>query len=178
MIDPYPISALADRYKLNSKQAIYDRIKALNIVPVSRGKLRAEQVLELDELDKHLINGGSFANFLATPVINSGITNIKVDLRTSYPEEKQWNTPISQLSLHGLYLALNHAANQFKSDPLAHYELLERARLRGWLLTTAECTEILGVKPRGKVFTRGSFVLSNVGKIGNQKAWKITEQEL
>jgi hypothetical protein len=176
MIDPYPISALVDRYKLNSKQAIYDRIKALNIVPVSRGKISSVQLDKLDKLDNHLNSGGSFASFTE----ENSIASRPVD-KISFPlDELELHQNIetvtdSQFSVQQLSAALSHLVKLIAPDPLAHYDHLEKACDRGWLLTTNECAAILGVKPKGKTFTRGSFVLLSVGKIGNQKAWKITK---
>lgn len=184
MIDPYPISALVDRYKLNSKQAIYDRIKALNIVPVSRGKISSSQLEELDELDNHLNNGGSFASFKqasnsdAAPrsIVNSPVdeANFPLDelLERSTDDGRK---SIAPLSLQQLSEGLNYLVSLIGRDPLKHYEHLERAYDRGWLLTTSECAAILGAKPRGSAFTRGSFVLVKAGKIGNQTAWRITK---
>ena len=179
MIDPYPISALVDRYKLNSKQAIYDRIKALNIVPVSRGKISSVQLGELDELDKHLISGGSFASFAEkNSIVNRSAENVFYPLDELDELELQQNIETvtdSQFSIKQLSATLSHLVKLIAPDPLAHYEHLERASDRGWLLTTNECAAILGVKPKGKTFTRGSFVLLSVGKIGSQKAWRITK---
>jgi len=45
--DLIAISSLQDRYSLNSRQAIYDRIAALKITPVARGKLSSVQVDKL-----------------------------------------------------------------------------------------------------------------------------------
>ncbi len=58
-IDPYPISALQDRYRLSSRQAVYDRINALGIKPVARGKISSEQLSLLDKLDEHIKAGGA-----------------------------------------------------------------------------------------------------------------------
>lgn len=194
MIDPYPISALGDRYKLNSKQAIYDRLKALNITPVSRGKISVTQLDYLDELDKHLTGGGSFASFTEKksmvnrpvesafyPLDELELQQRKVD-GADDPSIKLCKKNIetvtdlrqtSQFSEWQLSAALSHLVNLIAPDPLAHYEQLQRACVFGWLLTTGELATILGVKPRGEVFTRGSFVFSSAGKIGNQKAWRI-----
>ena len=50
----YKISELQARYSLSSKQSVYDRMKALQIVPVSRGKISSQALDKLDELDKFL----------------------------------------------------------------------------------------------------------------------------
>ena len=50
----HKISELQARYSLSSKQSVYDRMKALQIVPVSRGKISSQALDELDELDKFM----------------------------------------------------------------------------------------------------------------------------
>jgi len=50
----YKISELQARYGLSSKQSVYDRMKALQIVPVSRGKISSQALDKLDELDKFM----------------------------------------------------------------------------------------------------------------------------
>jgi hypothetical protein len=59
------ISSLQQRYGLSSRQAVYDRIAALKIEPVARGKLSTEQLDKLDKLDKFLSSnpGAASANF-------------------------------------------------------------------------------------------------------------------
>ncbi len=58
-------------------------------------------------------------------------------------------------------------------DPLQHYAALERAIASGWLLSTAEVRSLIGVKPSGDRFQRGSFIFVRAGKIGAQAAWKV-----
>ena len=56
---------------------------------------------------------------------------------------------------------------------------LERAAEKGWLLTTEQVQQLLGVKPKVKgsdrTFTRGSFSFVKSGKIGSQTAWKVVK---
>jgi hypothetical protein len=53
-METYPIASLQERYSLSSKQSVYDRIKALSIEPVARGKISSDQLDKLDKLDKWL----------------------------------------------------------------------------------------------------------------------------
>ena len=63
--DLTPISSLQERYGLSSRQAVYDRIAALKIEAVARGKLSSDQVDKLDKLDKFLSSnpGAAIADF-------------------------------------------------------------------------------------------------------------------
>jgi hypothetical protein len=59
---------------------------------------------------------------------------------------------------------------------------LKEASEEGWLLTTKEIQELIGVKPRTKkgenTYIRGSFSFTKSGKIGGQTAWKVTNNKL
>ena len=52
----YKISKLQTRYGLGSKQSVYDRMKALQIVPVSRGEISSQALDELDKLNEFMKN--------------------------------------------------------------------------------------------------------------------------
>lgn len=54
MTELHAISDLQQHYSLASRQAVYDRLGALGIKPVSRGKLYSNQLGKLDRLDKWL----------------------------------------------------------------------------------------------------------------------------
>lgn len=56
---------------------------------------------------------------------------------------------------------------------LKHWEELEKAVEKGWLLSTSEIKQIIGVKPRSSPYIRGIFKLTKCGKIGNQSAWRV-----
>ena len=54
MAELHAVSSLQQRYNLASRQAVYDRLAALNIKPVTRGKLSSDKLDKLDKLDKWL----------------------------------------------------------------------------------------------------------------------------
>ncbi|NET11854.1 MAG: hypothetical protein F6K08_02860 [Okeania sp. SIO1H6] len=62
-------------------------------------------------------------------------------------------------------------------SPLWYHEELEKAAVGGWLLSTAEVKQLIGVKPYCKkasnIYTRGSWQFIKVGKIGGATAWKV-----
>ncbi len=64
-------------------------------------------------------------------------------------------------------------------SPLWYMGELKRAVDEGWLLTTKEIQQLIGVKPRtkkgGNTYTRGSFSFVKSGKIGGQTAWKVVK---
>ena len=61
------------------------------------------------------------------------------------------------------------------TSPLAHWEQLEKAVAHDWLLTTGDVKRVIGVKPKGDSFARGSFTFVRSGTIGNQAAWRVVK---
>lgn len=66
---------------------------------------------------------------------------------------------------------------QTRANPLWYMEVLEQACNGGWLLTSDEVQQLIGVKPscpRGSDrFQRGSWVFLKAGKLGSQTAWQV-----
>ncbi|MFB2976915.1 hypothetical protein [Microseira sp. BLCC-F43] len=157
--DLYLISGLRERYGLSSRQSVYDRLKALNIKPVGWGRISAEQLNQMDKLDEHLKKGGTLSNF--------GIETSK----------NQSDTSLIVAELTKLVEAIAPTPNP--PEPLQALEELEKAAEKGWLLTTEQVKQLIGVKPtvRGsdRTFTRGSFAFVKSGKIGSQTAWKVVK---
>ena len=62
-------------------------------------------------------------------------------------------------------------------SPLWYMSQLEEAQTQGWLLTTSEIQQLIGVKPtpaKGtSTYQRGSFTFTKAGKIGSQTAWRV-----
>jgi hypothetical protein len=58
-------------------------------------------------------------------------------------------------------------------SPLWYHHELEKACNAGWLLTTSEVAELIGVKPHGDRFERGCWRFVRTGKIGAQTAWRV-----
>ncbi len=61
------------------------------------------------------------------------------------------------------------------TEPLAHWEQLEKAVTHNWLLTSADVKRVIGVKPKGDSFRLGSFTFIRSGTIGNQTAWRVVK---
>ena len=67
-LDLIPVSQLPSRYSIN-RSVVYTRLKELKIKPKKIGKqsyINATELDLLDQLDKHLKNGGITSEFLAT----------------------------------------------------------------------------------------------------------------
>jgi hypothetical protein len=62
-------------------------------------------------------------------------------------------------------------------NPLWYMDILERACEQGWLLTTEDIEQLIGVRPRchadESTYERGYWTFEKVGKLGTQTAWGV-----
>ncbi len=152
----YKISKLQARYSLSSKQSVYDRMKALQIVPVSRGEISSQAVYELDKLDEFMKK-------------NPGAKIWEFPRDIEYESTGQLDKSTGQLDKSTGQLD-NFNANQ---DPLAKYKALEYAANHIMLLPTSKVKELIGAKPSKSQFQRGTFVFTKTDiKIGRESAWR------
>ncbi|MEG4855730.1 hypothetical protein QUB10_33335 [Microcoleus sp. B5-D4] len=179
------ISQLQTRYGLASKQSVYDRMKALQIVPISRGEISSESLDELDKLDKFLKNnpGAKIWEFprdtesLSSGQLDNSTRQLDNSTRQLDNSTRQLDNSTRQLDNFNEILQLveaiarHFAANQ---DPLANYKALEYAANHIILLPTSKIKELTGAKPSKNQFQRGTFVFTKTdSKIGRERAWRI-----
>jgi hypothetical protein len=138
-------------------------MKALQIVPVSRGKISSQALDELDELDKFMKN-------------NPGAKIWEFPRNAEYESSEQLDKSTGQLDNFNETLQLveaiarHGAANQ---DPLTKYKALEYAANHILLLPTSKVKELIGAKPSKSQFQRGTFVFTKTDiKIGRESAWR------
>lgn len=164
-METYPIASLQERYNLSSKQSVYDRIKALSIEPVARGKISSDQLDKLDKLNHHLKSGGTLSDFESsrTEILKAEVT---IEPAAAVNQERENFLELIEA------IARHISATR---DPLQHYAALERAIASSWLLSSAEVRSLIGTKPHGDQFQRGSFVFIRSGKIGAQAAWRVVK---
>jgi len=166
-INKFPVKDLPNRYSVG-RTALYARFTAANITPEkdgTRSYISGEELEELDRLDAHIRTGGKLEEFKPTlQQNNETIVHLTpaVDRPDNFTESLQLVEAIAR-----------HFQQQ--RDPLQHYVALERAIASGWLLSTAEVRSLIGVKPSGDRFQRGSFVFIRSGKIGTQAAWRVAK---
>jgi hypothetical protein len=53
-------------------------------------------------------------------------------------------------------------------NPISHWEKLDIAVERRYILSTKEVQSLVDTKPNGTTWTRGAFIFTRTGKIGNQ----------
>jgi len=166
----YKISELQARYSLSSKQSVYDRMKALQIVPVSRGKISSQALDKLDKLDKFMKNnpGAKIWEFPRNAEYESSgqLDKSTGQLNKSTGQLDNFNETLQLIEA----IARHFAANQ---DPLAKYKALEYAANHIMLLPTSKVKELIGAKPSKSQFQRGTFVFTKTDiKIGRESAWR------
>lgn len=168
-METHAIADLQGRYGLNSKQSVYDRIKALSIEPVARGKISSEQLNKLDKLNEHLKSGGNLGDFESN--------HIEVMATTIATIEPTTPAKLTSSDGENFIELIERVAAALKptADPLQHYTALERAIASSWLLSTAEVRSLIGTKPMGDRFQRGSFIFIRSGRIGSQSAWRVAK---
>jgi hypothetical protein len=176
------VKELLERYGLKTRQTLYDRLKALdiNLAKDEKGHNYAtpEQLEQLDQLDQHLQTpGATLASF--TPITRTEIAPADTlpDSLPAIPEDTALDT---QVDGRLLVLAQAIASQMNPRSPLWYMDELKRAAEEGWLLTTAEVRELIGVKPTAAqgedTYQRGCWLFTKAGKIGNQTAWRVSKQ--
>ena len=181
------IKELLERYDLKTRQSIYNWCKALDITLAkdSNGHAFAtqEQIELLDQLSKHIGEGGKLTTF--TPVSNVEIDNLidkQLDTRIDSKLAKKIEPVYQSIDTQLLGEMMQVIASKLQpANPLWYMNVLENARTSNWLLTTAEVRELIGVKPKTKkgenTYKRGNWLFIKSGKIGNQTAWKVMKEE-
>ena len=180
------IKELLERYSLKTRQSIYNWCDALSLSleKDASGRVYAtpEQVEKLDQLAKHLKQpGATLANF--TPVTPVSIA--RMDTALDNPVDMALDRvtrPIDALFLEEIVDKIGDriVSRLQPYDPTWYMTVLEQAAEKGWLLTTAEVRELIGVKPtaaKGEdIYRRGCWLFTKEGKIGNQTAWRVSKQ--
>jgi hypothetical protein len=172
------ISSLQERYKLNSRQAVNNRINGLKIDPVARGEISAEQLDLLDRLDKHIRGGGAIADFPIQPEVQVDKLD-KLDNPAGHIEFNNSETIAINVMAELMEKMMSYAYAR-DSSPLANYEELEKAVKFEWVLPTSLVKTLTGVSPKtthdSHTFACMGFAFIKTGKIGREAGWQVTKQ--
>ena len=193
-IDKFPLKDLQSRYDIG-RTALYERLKHINIKANKEGRssfVSGEQLEELDRLHNHLEGGGTFEDFEslsttgnsqeAISLNSSPNSSLNVHRTNSWEAERE---PLLEVLIDAMKQSFHYAITYGVSLPNAgkpvtaidRHQQLKVAAEEGWLLTTLEVKELIGVKPQaGKgenKYTRGSWTFIKSGKIGRGTAWRV-----
>lgn len=189
-MEKYWIKDLQQRYELKTRQSVYDRLRAVKVEPLKEGNksfVTEDVIIILDQLQEHLKLGGSIKTF--TPTVTATV-HAETDSVNSQLDNSTVNSKIdtvnSQLDTQVEYVQLSLFEDLMErtvekvvkkvvpSNPISHWEKLDQAAERGYILSSKEVGDLLGTKPYGKEWTRGAFKFIRNGKIGNQAGWQVT----
>lgn len=180
------ISTLQDRYKLDSRQSVRNRINGLKIEPIARGKISLEQLELLDRLDKHIRGGGAIADFPIQPEVQMDKLDT-LDRLDNIEFDDNGMTAINVMA--GLIEKMMSCTMTPQLSSLANYEELEKAIANQWLLPSSKVKELIGTIPKTfkepepdgdgdtEFFIRGSFLFVKIGKIGRETSWAVAKAQ-
>jgi hypothetical protein len=178
-IDRLAVASLGDRYGI-SRSVLYSRINALKIEPEKLGNrafVSGGQLALLDGLHDHLKDGGSTAEFLE-------IKGLDDEKPSGKPSGEQSAGQITFSPDAGQLLNLlaeqqhtEQSAEQSNLHWTERLRCLEEAYEKGWLLSTSQLAELLGISSHTLTSfhecDRYGFHLSRAGMNGAEIAWKV-----
>lgn len=176
-IDRISTSDLPGRYNIGKTQ-VSNRRKALGIEAQKEGKeyfITADDLLRLDALHEHLCRGGTIETF---GLFNASSEPDKSSTGLDLAPVVNWLTEPSELMQ--LFLQLLPIVRQSlpAAQPLAPQEAIDRACEKGWLLSTSQLCELLGVRSiHGQTIDRYGFRFTRCGRNGREGAWAIEKLE-
>jgi hypothetical protein len=140
----FPIKQLPERYSL-ARSAVYVRMKRLNITPHTQGNrsyINANQLDLLDDLHDFLCEDSSrtIDDFLRN-LSAVELTPQALSLTGQLARQQTGHFP-GQHAAEFPYKPESHAA-QLRE----RFEFLERASSRGWLLSTSDLAQLIGLEP-------------------------------
>jgi len=182
------IKDLMEKYDLKTRQSIYNWSRALGfeLAKDSTGQAYAtiEQIFLFDQLSEHLKGGGKLDNFtpVSIAVVDTPI-DTAIDRVVDTPIDSELNggvyqsvdTQIDTANKPGeteLLLKIIQAVSGRRSLTDNLKDLVWLAQ-EGLLVSTDDVAQLIGVKPHGQVFSRGSFRFIRSGKTGSQIAWRV-----
>lgn len=172
----------------NRLAAVRDSLNLETIKEGGKGWLSGELLAIMDALHAHKERGGTQEEFLAAQVrerSGGGTMAIerpraalaKAERGGVHHQGRCPNAP-QPGGAEGLALVVEAVAERVAErlvprDPLAGLRALKEAAAEGWLLSSSQVGELIGVLPRGKQFERHGFVFVRSGNVGAQSGWRV-----
>jgi hypothetical protein len=189
-IDRFPVSDLPERYSIG-RTALYERLGVLAIKPEKQGNksyVSGQQLQALDDLDAHIKRGGILSDFGGRVQRTNGEQSGQLAVSSSGQLVPLAPSGLSAL-IEGAVESLVGRLAPFFATPqapkagmrLAHLRELEEAYEKGWLLSTSEIADLLGlsvntIRGYGDSFNEAGFVFTRSGnRSRGEIAWKISK---
>jgi hypothetical protein len=183
-IDRVPVSQLPSRYSI-ARSALYTRLKDLKIEPEKQGKkafVNAEQLQQLDALHEHIQKGGTTGAFLKQ---QSSPGHLAAEDSPGQSSKFVQDSPgqMTTSSTAALVTVVEAIIKRLIPAPsrLSYLRELEEAYSNGWLLSTSEMADLLGLTPGtitdyGEEFSDAGFTFTRAGKRkGGEIAWRVSK---
>ncbi|MDJ0571869.1 MAG: hypothetical protein QNJ53_22880 [Pleurocapsa sp. MO_192.B19] len=188
-IDLIPLSQLPSRYGI-ARSNLYNRLKDLKIESIKQGRkafITAAQLNLLDGLHTHLEGGGTTNEFLKLRDSNSHLVTTPIAESSVYNSigTPNYNEPTISLQPSVLVGAIEAVVKRLvptNRSRLNYLRELEEAYQNGWLLSTSELADLLGLNQKtitnyGQEFTDAGFIFMRVGtRKGGEIAWSIDKE--
>jgi hypothetical protein len=187
-IDLVPLTQLPSRYGI-ARSNLYNRIKDLKLESVKQGRkafVNAEQLQLLDGLHAHLGRGGTTLGFIQLLKKKGQNALSTVERPASYlTETSQESEPIIAINPVALVSTIEMVVKRIvpqSTRRLTYLEELESAYQNGWLLSTSEVSDLLGLTSKtiasyGHEFSDAGFLFTRAGtRKGGEIAWSIDKQ--
>ncbi|MGV2826818.1 hypothetical protein [Myxosarcina sp. GI1(2024)] len=188
-VDLIPLSQLPSRYGI-ARSNLYNRLKDLKIESVKQGRkafITSAQLQLLDGLHAHLKRGGTTNEFLELRDSNSHlITTTTTELSEDNPRDTAYkDEPTISLQPSVLVNVIEAVVKRLvpsNCSRLNYLRELEEAYEKGWLLSTKEVAELLGLNQKtitnyGEEFTDAGFIFARAGtRKGGEIAWSIDKE--
>jgi hypothetical protein len=188
-VDLIPLSQLPSRYGI-ARSNLYNRLKDLQIEPIKQGKkafVNGSQLELLDRLHNHLQQGGITSEFIKEQRANNKLAKVSIpqlDTNNSVSLHSH-SEPMIALQPTALVSLVEAVVKRLMPTPknrLSYLRELEEAYQNGWLLSTSEVADLLGLSQKtitgyGQEFTDAGFVFCRAGiRKGGEIAWAIDKQ--
>jgi predicted DNA-binding transcriptional regulator AlpA len=180
-IDLIPLAQLPSRYGI-ARSNVYNRLKDLKIETTKQGKkafISAAQLELLDRLHLHLERGGITPDFLKQQGTIERLTTIHNTPTALYTSREEPTIVLQPSVLVNALEAVIKRLIPTSKSRLSYLRDLEEAYQNGWLLSTSEVAELLGLSQKtitgyGEEFTDAGFLFARVGiRKGGEIAWSI-----
>jgi hypothetical protein len=182
-IDRLQVNQLTERYGGLARSAVYKRLKDLGIKAESIGNkayVNAEQLALLDELHEFLQSG---KNRSAAEFIDMKGLKKPDDFEDEPSPGLSFGQPSDIVQLVTAIAA--QLTNKLQPaaparDPMAYFEVLERAAQNGWELKTSEVAYLLDVSIEeieqcADRFNDAGFIFTQAGYRQNRRSWKVSK---
>ncbi|AFZ22264.1 hypothetical protein [Allocoleopsis franciscana] len=173
----FPVAHLPDRYG-KARSAIYTQMDKLGIVPTKQGNkafILDSQLELLDELN-------NFLNEDTSRNIDDFIREVqpKTPALSATRQTGQLTGQLTRQSAELSYQGLDEVFDIGKTITVLRerFELLERCSEQGWLLSTSDLAELIGITPEslvkeGEIFRWGFTFTKCPVKTGRQVCWSV-----